>query len=254
MKMDFTGRVVIITGAGKGIGRETARRFAETGAKLVLVGHREESISQTKAEIEEIAKDVITIRANVEKWDEIQAMARSVMAEFGRIDILVNNAGIDMDYVNGRSPNIFEVSDQDFDRIVQVNLKGQFNCAKAVLPYMMEAKYGRVINTSSSVGVRGHTGSIVYCATKAGIIAQTKVLAREFGAWNICVNCVAPGLVISPFHKNTPVETLEKQASEVPLGRPGYPKDIAHAVLFFASDELFCTGQTLIVDGGKTML
>lgn len=254
MKMDYTGRTVIITGAGKGIGKEVAVRFAETGANIALVGHRSESILRTKAEIEKYNKNVMAVQADVSDWDAVEKMAETVNHAFGSIDILVNNAGITLDLIDGRDPTVIEVSEADYDRVINTNLKGQFHCAKAVLPYMMKQMYGRIINISSTVGLRAHLGNIAYSASKAGVIAQTKMTARQFGRYNICVNCVAPGLVLTPIHANDPEEVLAQQAKNIALGRPGYPKDVAHAVLFFASEELFATGQTLIVDGGNTMM
>jgi len=256
MKMDFTGRVAIITGAASGIGEATALAFAKTGAALVLVDIDQDKLNKVKEEVEKSAKEVITFVTDVSKWDQVKDMADSVAEKYGRIDILVNNAGfefIDKMFQEGKKFSNLDMTDEDYDRVVNVNMKGQFNCAKAVLPYMVKQNYGRIINIGSSTAIGGHFSTAPYIATKGGIHSQTKALAREFGQYNICINCVAPGLVITPLHDGTPKKVLDMAASKVALGRPAYPADIAHAILFFASDELFITGQTLVVDGGSTM-
>jgi 3-oxoacyl-[acyl-carrier protein] reductase len=253
LKVDFTDRIVIVTGAGKGIGKETAIRFAQSGAKVVLAGYREKSINETKKEIEKITKDVIAVIADVANWPDSQKLVKETIGRYEKIDILINNAGMDMEDKEGKPLKPMNIGDEEYDRIINVNMKGQFNCTKAVLPFMIERKYGRIVNLGSTTGIRGHYGSVAYCGAKAGIMAQTMVFAREFGAYNITVNCVAPGLILTPLHDNTPKEILEMQAKQIALGRPGFPSDVVHAILFFATEELFVTGQTLVVDGGNTM-
>ena len=253
MTMDFSGRVCIVTGAGKGIGRETAIHFARAGAKVVLTGHRPESLKEAEAEVRGITDEVLVVVADVAVWEDVQRLTEETIAKFGRIDILINNAGMELEGPDGLPLKPLDITDSDYDKIVDINMKGQFNCMKAVLPYMQEKQYGRIVNLGSTTGIRGHYGAAAYCAAKAGVMAQTMVFAREFGKFNITVNCVAPGLILTPLHLNTPQETLDAQAKQIALGRPGKPADVAHVIMFFSSDELFVTGQTLVVDGGNTM-
>jgi 3-oxoacyl-[acyl-carrier protein] reductase len=181
-------------------------------------------------------------------------MVSKVKETFGRIDVLVNNAGIAAATKESswHMPTL-ELDDAEWDGVLNVNLKGQFHCAKAVMPQMMEQKDGAIINLSSTTAFTPGVGSAAYIASKAGIMALTRVLAKELGSYNIRVNCVAPGFTITPMQGSMPQEAIDMVAKMIPLGRPGYPADIAQAILFFASDGLFITGQTLIVDGGSTM-
>jgi 3-oxoacyl-[acyl-carrier protein] reductase len=252
--MSLAGKVVIVTGAGKGIGRGTAVEFAKAGAKVVLVGGRPESIEEVKKEISAFSDKTVTAVADVSKWDDVRKMARKTIETFGRIDVLVNNAGIAA-ATKAASWNMptLELDDDEWDGVMNVNLKGQFHCAKAVMPQMMEQKDGAIINLSSTTAFRPGVGSAAYIASKAGIMALTRVLAKELGGYNIRVNCVAPGLTITPMQNSMPKEAIDMASKMIPLGRPGYPADIAKAILFFASDGLFATGQTLVVDGGGTM-
>jgi 3-oxoacyl-[acyl-carrier protein] reductase len=251
--MYLKGKVAIVTGAGKGIGRGTALEFAKGGASVALVGARPESIGQVKEEIAALGHDAVAILADVSKWEDVLRMARQVKETFGRIDILVNNAGIASTKTASWHMPTLEIDGDEWDGVLAVNLKGQFHCAKAVMPFMMEQRSGAIINISSTTGLVPAVGSAPYCASKAGIMALTKVLARELGSYNIRVNCVAPGLTITPMQDAMPKEAIDAVAKMIPLGRAGLPADIARAILFFASDGLFVTGQTLIVDGGGTM-
>jgi 3-oxoacyl-[acyl-carrier protein] reductase len=252
--MGHEGKVVIITGAGKGIGKGTALEFAKAGAKVVLVGGRQESIEAVKKEISALGQDAMTVVADVSKWNDVESMAKTVVEAHGRIDVLVNNAGI---AAATKAPSwsmpTLELDDDEWDGVMNVNLKGQFHCAKAVMPRMMEQKSGAIVNLSSNTAFTPSVGSAAYIASKAGIMALTRVLAKELGKYNIRVNCVAPGLTITPMQDSVPQEALDMVAKMIPLGRAGYPADIARAILFFASDDLFITGQTLLVDGGSTM-
>jgi 3-oxoacyl-[acyl-carrier protein] reductase len=251
--MDFKGKVAIVTGAGKGIGRATSLALAEAGASVVLAGVRDESIGVVLDEITNKGGQAIAVRTDVAKWEDAERMVSIALEKYGRIDILVNNAGIDKIDKGGRQFTISDMEDADWDMVLGVNLKGEFHCAKAVMPAMMNQKWGRIVNVSSSLGITAAFGTAPYCASKAGIINFTKLLARQLGPYNVCVNCVAPGLVLTSMQQYTPREHIEMAARMVPLGRVAEASDIAHVILFFCTEPLMVTGQTLVVDGGGTM-
>ncbi len=251
--MDFKGKVAIVTGAGKGIGRATSLALAEAGASVVLAGVRDESIGEVLDEILKKGGQAIAVKTDVAKWEDAERMARTALERYGRIDILVNNAGIDKIDKEGRQFTVSDMEDADWDMVLGVNLKGEFHCAKAVMPAMMNQKWGRIVNLSSSLGFTAGFGTAPYCASKAGIINFTKLLARQLGPYNVCVNCVAPGMVRTPMQQYTPPEGFEMVAKMVALGRVCEATDVAHVILFFCTEPLMVTGQTLIVDGGGTM-
>jgi 3-oxoacyl-[acyl-carrier protein] reductase len=254
MKMaDLEGKIAIVTGAGRGIGKGTALKLATSGAKLVLAGIGEENIGNVKREIVKMGGEAITVRTDVSKWADAQRLASAAMTEFGRIDILVNNAGIHPQNEQNLRFGTLEISDSDWDFVIDTNLKGPFNVSKAVIPHMVNQRYGRIVNVSSVTGLTGKVGSVSYCASKAGIMALTKVMAGEFGEYNITINCVAPGLTMTDMNGHLPPDVLAGFIASMPLRRAGQPSDIAAAILWFLGDEVFATGQTLVVDGGSTM-
>jgi 3-oxoacyl-[acyl-carrier protein] reductase len=251
--MDLSGKVAIVTGAGQGIGRGAALKLACAGAKLVLAGRHENTLAAVQGEIQAQGKEATFLRTDVSQSADAQNLAKHALDVFGGIDILVNNAGIASTGNASWQMSTLNMDEQEWDRVLAVNLKGQFNCAKAVMPTLMKQRSGRIVNLSSTTGLTGAVGSAAYCASKAGIMAFTKVLARELGPYNICVNCVAPGLTMTPMQDSTPPELIAMASKMIPLGRAGVDMDIAHAILFLASDGLFVTGQTIVVDGGGTM-
>ncbi len=180
-------------------------------------------------------------------------MAKAAVEKFGRIDILINNAGIHPMGKGGARLTTLEVDDDGWDVVVNTNMKGQFNCAKAVMPVMMAQQYGRIVNMSSNTALTGIVGSAPYCASKAGIMALTRVWARELGPYNVTVNCIAPGLTLTPMNEPMPPELIAAAKARISLGRAGQAVDIALAILCFVQDDLFATGQTLVVDGGSFM-
>ena len=244
----LTGRVAIITGGGQGIGRTTAVRFAQEGARVVIADVNDDEGEETVAAIEDRGGEAIFVRTNVAKMTDAKAMAKAAVEAFGGIDILVNNAGIT------RDATLKKMDEDDFDAVVDVNLKGVFNCTKAVLPHIKKSDHGRILNAASVVGLYGNFGQTNYVASKSGVIGMTKTWAREFGRKGVTVNAVAPGFVETTMVDSVPEKVLNMLKEKTPLQRLGAPDDIANAYLFLASDEAaFVTGTVLSVDGGLVL-
>ncbi len=249
--MRLRNRIALITGGAMGIGKATAIRFAEEGAISIICDVNEEAGRQTAAELGDIS---LFYKVDVTDRKAVQAWVDDVASRYGRIDILINNAGILRDallvkYKDGQI--VGQMSEEDFDRVIAVNLKGVFNCTQAVVPYMIRQGGGVIINASSVVGIDGNFGQTNYVASKAGVIGMTKVWARELGRYNIRVNAVAPGFISTDMVRQMPEKILEQMKARIPLGRLGDPRDVANAYLFLASDEAsYITGAVLRVDGG----
>jgi len=242
------GKTAIITGGSQGIGKATALRFAREGARVVVADVNDEAGEAVVREIEEMGGDARFVRTDVTSRDDAQALVDAAVDAFGTVDVLVNNAGIT------RDATLKKMSEEDFDRVVDVNLKGVFNCTKAVLPVMAENGGGRILNAASIVGRYGNFGQTNYVATKAGVIGMTKTWARELGRDQITVNAVAPGFIDTPMVETVPDKVIGDLEKKTPLGRLGTPEDIANAYLFLASDEAaFITGSVLAVDGGLVL-
>lgn len=246
---DLTGKTAIITGASRGIGAEIARKLAAAGAKIVV----NYSGSQEKAEavVQEIKADggeAIAVKANVSDADAVKALVEETMQAFGSIDILVNNAGITRDNL------MMRMKDDEWDDVINTNLKGVFICTKAVTRQMMKQRAGRIINIASIVGVMGNAGQANYVAAKAGVIGLTKTTARELASRNITANAVAPGFITTDMTDKLGDDIQKAMLGQIPLGRFGKPEEVAKAVLFLASDDSsYMTGQTLHLDGGMVM-
>jgi 3-oxoacyl-[acyl-carrier protein] reductase len=250
--MDFSGKVAIVTGAGQGIGKATALELAKAGAAAAVCG-KGDNIETVKDEIHALGKEAFSVRVDVSKWDDVERMAKQVAEKYGHIDILVNNAGIVRKRKDGTRLSILEISESDFDALINTNLKGVFNCCKAVIPFMMKQRSGRIVNLGSTTAITGDVSAAPYVASKAGIMAMTRALAREFGPYNIHVNSVSPGMVLTQMHKVTPQSSIQTARSTAPLGRIAEPFDVARLILHLVSDDYFVTGQTVVIDGGKTM-
>lgn len=247
----FEGRVAFVTGASRGIGKGVATKFAEEGAKVCLVDINEEVLSATVSELKKKGYDVLALIADVADSEQVNRVVDKAVNEYGKIDILVNNAGVLRDNL------LFKMTDSDWETVMNVHLKGSFNCARAVQKYMVENKYGRIINTSSTSAL-GNRGQANYSTAKAGLQGFTKTLAIELGKFGITTNAVAPGFIETDMTKATaerigiPFEEMVKYSvAQIPVGRSGKPEDIANAVLFYAMEESsFVNGQVLYVAGG----
>lgn len=239
----------LVTGASRGIGRELALRLADDGYDIVVnYLFEEEDYAGTVKEIERKGVKAVAVKADVSKFDQVEAMMKQAVETFGTIDVLVNNAGITRDGLLAR------MKEEDFDMVISVNLKSVFNCCRHAVPYMMKQKHGRIINMASVVGLAGQGGQTNYSASKAGIIGFTKSLAQEIGSRNITVNAVAPGFVETPMTDAMPEKAREQVLGSIPLKRGGTVKDIADAVSFLASEQAsYITGHVLSVNGGMYM-
>jgi len=242
--MRLAGKVAIITGAGRGIGREAALLFAREGAKVILADVDPQA-EKVVLEIQGFGGEATFVRSDVTNRESCVALADAAAETFGRIDVLVNNAGIT------RDAQLIKLSESDFDRVIGVNLKGTFNVTQAVAPRMIEQGSGRIINVSSVVGLYGNFGQTNYAATKAGVIGMTKVWARERGRIGITVNAVAPGFIQPEMTESVPEKVLELMRGRTPMGRLGTARDVANIYLFLASDDAaYVNGAVVCVDGG----
>jgi len=242
-------KTALVTGASRGIGRATALELAKAGAKVALnfAGNRA-AAEEVAALIEAAGGEALLVQADVGDPAAVDVMIKAVVARFGKIDILVNNAGITRDNL------IMRMKEEEWDAVIHTNLKGIFNCTKAVTRLMMKQKYGRIVNMTSVVGVMGNAGQSNYAAAKAGVIGFTKSMAKELASRNITVNAVAPGYISTDMTANLPEQAKSELQSQIPLQRLGNPEDVASAVLFLVSPGAdYITGQTLHVDGGMVM-
>ena len=246
--MRLKEKIAIITGSAQGIGKEAALTFAREGAKVTVCDVIEEAGQQTVEEIRENGGVGLFAPCDVTHRDHVEDMVDQVMTTFGHIDILVNNAGILQD------ATLLKMTEEQWDTVIDVNLKGVFNCTQAVAKVMVDQGHGKIINTSSVVGLYGNFGQTNYVATKSGIIGMTKVWAKELGRKGINVNAVAPGFIATEMVKKMPEKILDMMKEKTPLNRLGQPKDVAHVYLFLASDEAnFINGAVISVDGGVVL-
>jgi len=240
------GKTALVTGAGRGIGKAIALELASAGANIVInYGQNREEAEKTAAEIEALGVRALAVQADVGSFAQAKELVDRAKQEFGTVDILVNNAGITRDGL------LMRMDEQDFDRVIEVNLKGVFNVTRHVVPLMVKQRSGRIINITSVVGLVGNPGQTNYAASKAGIIGFTKALAKEIGSRGITVNAVAPGFIETDMTAALPEKTVEAIKENITLRKFGKPQNVADAVYFLASDlGEYITGQVLCVDGG----
>lgn len=238
-------KIAIITGGARGIGKEIALRFAREGANIVICDIDPEELEKAKVEIEKFTQSLSTYRVDVSNFSEVEKMVENIVENYKRIDILINNAGITRDNL------ILRMEEEDWDKVMAVNLKGVFNCTKAVAKVMLKQREGKIVNISSIIGIMGNVGQANYAASKAGIIGLTKSVAKELASRGIRVNAIAPGFIQTEMTDRLPQGIKEEMLKRIPMGRFGTPQDIAEVALFLVSDSSgYITGQVIVVDGG----
>lgn len=242
-------KCALITGATRGIGKQIAITLAKQGYNIALNYRKEnEELENTKKEIEKIGVQILAVKGDVANFEDCENFVKQVIERFGQIDVLVNNAGITKDML------LMRMKKEDFEQVIDTNLFGTFNVTKNVVPYMMKARSGRIINISSVVGISGNAGQTNYSASKAGIIGFTKSLAKEIASRNILVNAVAPGFIETNMTDVLKDDVKQEIAKNIPLKRMGTTQDVANVVKFLASDDSsYITGQVINVDGGMLM-
>ncbi len=246
--MILKDKVALVTGAAQGIGRAIALKLAANGADVVIVDMNLDKAQETAREAERLGRRALALRANIASLQEAEAMADEAVAKLGAVHVMVNNAGITRDAL------ILRMKEEDWDAVISVNLKGVFNCTKAVVKHMSKQRYGRIVNIASIVGEMGNAGQANYSASKAGVIALTKTVAREFATRNITCNAVAPGFIDTAMTQALSEKVKEELAKQIPMGRLGTPEDVAEGVLFLVSETTgYITGQVLNINGGMYM-
>jgi 3-oxoacyl-[acyl-carrier protein] reductase len=246
--MELKGKVALVTGAAQGIGKAVAFMLARHGADVIVADVNLEKAAETVREVEATGRAAMAVKVDVTRLSDVEQMVESAIGRFGKIDILINNAGI------ARDKLVLRMTEEDWDAVLDVNLKGTFNCTKAVIKHMSKQRSGKIVNIASVVGEMGNAGQANYSASKAGVIGLTKTIAREFAQRGINVNAIAPGYIQTPMTDVLPDKAKEQLKRMIPMERLGQPEDVAHAVLFFVSEaSSYVTGQVLNVNGGIYM-
>ena len=246
--MTLKGKVALVTGAAQGIGKAVALLLARNGADILVSDINLEKAEETAREVEGLGQQALAVKTNVAEANDVEKMVQTALERFGRIDILINNAGITRDKL------LLRMSDEDWDAVLGVNLRGTFLCTRAVIRPMAKQKSGKIVNIASVVGTMGNAGQANYGASKAGVIGFTKTVAREYAPRGINVNAIAPGYIETPMTEALPEKAKEELKRMIPMDRLGKPEDVAEAVLFLVSEaSTYITGQVLHVNGGIYM-
>jgi 3-oxoacyl-[acyl-carrier protein] reductase len=247
-RLKLAGKVALVTGAAQGIGKAVALLLARNGADIVISDINLEKAEEAANEIKSIGRKALAVKGDVANWNDVERMVEVILEKFAKIDILVNNAGITRDKL------ILRMTEEDWDAVLDVNLKGTFHCTKAVVRHMAKQRSGKIVNIASVVGEMGNAGQANYSASKAGVIGLTKTIAREFAQRGININAIAPGYIETPMTEVLPEKAKEELKKLIPMERLGKPEDVAEAVLFLVSEESnYITGQVLNVNGGIYM-
>lgn len=246
--MRLKEKVAIITGAAGGIGEVTAKKFVSEGAKVVVIDLKQDQVEQTVSDLHKIGGEAIGFAADVTKREQVEQFINDTVTHFGRIDVVINNAGITQD------AQLLKMTEEQWDRVIDVNLKGVFNVGQSAAKVMVEQKSGVILNASSVVGLYGNFGQTNYAATKFGVNGMTKTWARELGKHGVRVNAIAPGFIATAMTEKMPEKVLEMMKNKSPLKRMGTPEDIANGYAYLASDEAsFITGAVISIDGGAVI-
>jgi len=246
--MKLKDKVSLITGGGQGIGRTIALSFADEGSHIAICDVNEDSLAETAKAVKAKGRECLTFTADVSKPDQVTGMVNKILDKFRKIDILINNAGITRDSL------LVRMDEKLWDQVLDVNLKGTFNCSKAVAKPMMKARGGRIVNIASIIGLIGNPGQANYAASKGGVIALTKTVAKELASRNVNVNAIAPGFIKTAMTEKLTDEIKNLMLKEIPMGRLGEQKDVANLAMFLASDDSsYITGHVVQVDGGMVM-
>jgi 3-oxoacyl-[acyl-carrier protein] reductase len=246
--MELKGKVALVTGGAQGIGKAVALTLARHGADVIVADVNLEKAAETAKEVEAAGRAAMAVNVDVTRLSDVEQMVESAMGHFGKVDILINNAGI------ARDKLILRMTEEDWDAVLDVNLKGTFNCTKAIIKHMSKQRSGKIVNIASVVGEMGNPGQANYSASKAGVIGFTKTIAREFAQRGINVNAIAPGYIQTPMTDVLPEKAKEELKRMIPMERLGQPEDVAQAVLFLVSEaSSYVTGQVLNVNGGIYM-
>ena len=247
-EVSLEGKIALVTGGARGIGREIALLFAKQGADMTLCDVDIEQAEQTAKEIKALGRECLVLKADVTDSGSVQVMVDKILDKFKKLDILINNAGITRDGL------VFRMSEQDWDKVIAVNLKGTFLCTKIVSKVMLKQRFGRIVNLASIIGIMGNIGQANYAASKAGIIGLTKSVAKELAPRGVCVNAIAPGFIRTEMTAKLSEDVRKRMLSVIPLGRFGEPKDVADLALFLSSESSsYITGQVIQIDGGMLM-
>jgi 3-oxoacyl-[acyl-carrier protein] reductase len=246
--MDLKDKVAVVTGAGQGIGRTIALSLAAQGADIIVSDINEESLHSAGLEIEKLGRNALSVKMDVSILSQCEDMIQQALDRFGKVDILVNNAGITRDIV------LLRMKEEQWDQVMQVNLKGTFNCTKAVIRSMFKKKYGRIVNISSVTGAMGNAGQVNYSASKAAVMGFSRAVAREYAHCGITVNAVAPGFIQTAMTDAIPEKDREAMIAQIPAKKLGTPQDVANTVCYLASDLAgYITGQVIHINGGLYM-